>query len=451
MFLISDNQKNRLSVQALIRSVLILLIALPFFLELQNAQRNPIVPYHAYLELSIYVILFLIVIPFVRIKLDLLKIQTIECWVILFVLSLATTFWSPNPELVVQRSLMIYLTSLFLIIIAFSDNDPLQTYTTILKFLCWFGFGLASIALLIQVFGEMAWIEGSRVGILTIGPIKLEQVVVGKPPFYRISSLTGNPNSLAVILSFSLVATLVLYFTGKLNYFRFMIFSGIQLVALIFTFSRAGIGVTIINYVLFYSLVAKHHLTKFMRMVTIIFLIIGISLLAVQFAPSWIVDGIEQRTGVGLNVRDEMWVPLINSIIERPLTGVGFGVSSEAVLLKQNIEKSAHNAHLAILSEIGIIGYLLLLGIWCFAIIIGFRFGIQKTTNQNMKVAFLSAGVLLIGLFIHQIFETSVLRFGARNWLWVYLICTIVNLYCKVNSYYADERIKVVNSGTVWK
>lgn len=421
---------KRLSLRLIIKAVLLAMIEIPLILGLQNAQRMPIVPFYSHIILCIYIFSFIFLLPFIRIKLTRIKILLIGSWIVLFFIALLSSLWSSNPELVIQRSLMVFITSIILFIIVFADHEPLGTYYNFLQFLSWFGISLALIGLVIHFLGNIKQIDGAIIGELIIGSLRLEQRVYGVSPFYRISSLTGNPNSLAMLLFFSLLATFTLFFAKQINLFKFLVSSTIQLIALGFTLSRTGIGITLLSFILFYSLSAKNYLKKYLRAIVIILICFLLFLIFWEVAPSWLIDGIKQRLGSGLNLRDEIWKPLINSIVENPVIGVGFGVSSEAILLPQGIEKSSHNIHLAVLAEIGIVGYLVLLCIWFFAMIVGLKYGIKESIDRKLRFAFLSNGVMLFGLLVHQFFEAIVFRFGSRHFLWVYLVGVVISLYC---------------------
>lgn len=421
--------KRRYPASVLIRVILILMIGLPFIFELQDAQRNPLMPYHAHLMLGTHIALFVSVLPFVRVKADWRKVMLITGWVACSCLALLTGFWSDYPALVLQRFLMVFITSFMLFVVVFSDRDPLQSFYGVLKFVSYFGAILAVIALMIHFLGEMVWVDGHRVGILAIGPLQLEQKLYGVAPLFRVSSLTGNPNSLAAILSLSLVSTLAIFRINSLSRLFFIFIIGIQLLALILTFSRTGIGISLMTLILSYVLTAKQPLVKCVKTIHVCIIAFGIIIVLMQFTPTSISNGINNRLSVGLNARDGAWVPLIASISEKPLSGVGFGVSSEAILEPANIDIGAHNAHLAVLAEVGFVGYVILLGIWVSGIYLGVKLGLRKHLDGRARIACVTIAVLLAGLLTHQVFETSVLRFGAQHWFWLYLIATAVTLY----------------------
>lgn len=422
-----------ISVPALVRLVLITMVLLPLFLlDLKDAQRNPLFPFNAHLMLGVYLVLFFVAAPFLRFKPDAPKVYILGGWTVLCLLALLTGFWGVHTELILQRSLMVFVPSLLLFTVVLSDREPLQTFCKIVWFISWFGVFLAFVGLLIYFAGEIVWVDGQQIGALRFGPLYLEQSIYGGvAPFYRISSLTGNPNTLAALLDNSLVATLALFLTGAMRRLQFSIFMAIQSLALVLTFSRNGVGVALLTLVLLYVLSAQRFSLRFVRTTLVCTLMTVLVMLFLQFAPPSITTGVEQRLSAGLNFRDEIWAPLLTSIVDKPLTGVGFGVSSEAILAIHNIELGAHNAHIGVLAEVGVIGYVILLIIWMYGIIIGLHFGQQKHLDHRVRIAVLTMGILLVGLFVHQTFSMGVLRFDARNFLWVYFVASVVALYCR--------------------
>lgn len=228
----------------------------------------------------------------------------------------------------------------------------------------------------------------------------------------------------------SLGSTVALYLAEIWGKIKSISIFAVQFIALIFTFSRAGIGVTIIMLSLFIVLYRRQMFSRVFKIVSIIFLAGIISVFIYILLPDFMLRGISGRIATGLNVRDQLWFPLLLSIADKPLTGVGFGVSQEVILLPRGFDLGAHNAHLAIISEIGVLGYFLLIFVWVNGMLLCFRLN-NKTIQRKTKTAFLLIGVLLFGIFIHQFVEGSVFRFGARHLLWVYLLGCAVSLYNK--------------------
>ena len=150
----------------ILQIILIIFTCIPFLLELKNAQRNPIIPYHAHIIILLYILLFLFLLPFIKVKLETSKLFILIMWTGLFLWSMTTSFWSLYPEFVIQRSFMIFIPSYILFIVTFYDKEPINTFFSILNYLSWFGAMLAFIGLLILIVGENVWVDGSRIGIL---------------------------------------------------------------------------------------------------------------------------------------------------------------------------------------------------------------------------------------------------------------------------------------------
>jgi O-antigen ligase len=407
----------------------VMLVTLPFLLGLQNAARQEYVPFYAHIVLVLHIACFTLCIPALRLAFHGAQLTALALWLGLWTLVLVSGMPSAHAGLVLQRGIMIFLPGFILLTIAFSDARPLSTFFRIMKFMAWFGAGLAFVGLLLFAFGSMRSTIGlGTINSLAIGPLSLEQRIYGTPPLFRISSLTGNPNALGALLLMSLLATAACYVAGLLRKFTMLLLMLVQAAGLLLTFSRNSIGIAVASLTMFAVLAAGRWEPRFVRAAGAGMAMVLMGFLAFNFMPPAATAMVEVRVGQGLNVRHELWRPLIASVAERPLLGVGFGVSGESILSHTNHEHSAHNAHLATLAEVGFIGYLVLAAFWGLGAYIGLRNGSRPSTDQT-RIAYITIGILLIGLFFHQGFEASILRFGARHFLWLYLVAAAVAIY----------------------
>ena len=133
-------------------------------------------------------------------------------------------------------------------------------------------------------------------------------------------SLTGNPNSLASWLMITLnnCGTVV---ANRLSRFKFILLFGVQVIALLLTFSRAGIGATIIIMGLLYVLSARKR-SRQLRRTAVLFLLLFVSVFILNYLVE-LSPALKNRLMVGLNERGPAWYLAWNEFIQRPLTGVG--------------------------------------------------------------------------------------------------------------------------------
>lgn len=390
-------------------------------LSLKTPTRENLFPYASYLMLALQVGLPLILLP--RLRWCLGKVYNGVMFIfllfaLLFLFACASGIWSNMPELELQRSFMIFVPILLIGLLIWADSKPLVTFIRVAKSLVFFVSTLAVVGLLLYFFGSESQFEGTRVQTLSLGPVSLSQNVFGTPPFLRISSLTGNPNSLAMWLLLSLPLTLYLIHIRKIGFVSGKILLVLQLFALILTFSRAGIGSTLLALAAYYYWSAIRFAKKLQRFLFVILIIVTVIGCILMF-------GFEQfdsqRFSVNLNERNAAWVLLTNAFIERPLFGVGFGVSYETVLEPFGLEISSHNVHLQTLAEIGVFGYLLVLILWLFPLRKSL-IGLRNVSVKEQRLALVVSASMLVSLFAHQFFEGSLLRYGFYTLFWAYLL-----------------------------
>ena len=313
---------------------------------------------------------------------------------------------------------MIWVPSLLVGLLAWSDTKPAETFIRLSLGIWAFGLLLAAIGLVLYIFGTTSRQDGSLIQSLSVGPITLSQQLIGLPPFFRISSLAGNANTLALWCSHAIVLGVYLHDAKRIGTRVFVASSFLLTGALLLTFSRAGIAALIIWLFLYLLLHSKRR-----QLFILLFLVSVITIIGAQRLSHDSIMPQYVRIEAGLNIRDILWAYLWQSFTERVWTGVGFGVSQEEILEVQGFEISGHNGHLIVLSEIGIVGYMMLFVVWMLPfmnLLLLQRYGkemmsISKTMHQRTLVA------LLLGMFAYQMVEGSWTRWGFHTLYWVYL------------------------------
>ena len=413
-------------------AVIVFLIAIAYIFELKNATGKLFFT----LNTSVLMVLFLIVAAlwlsyFGRISLNRSTGFVLLLWFILFLLALLSGLWSEYPETVIKRSLLIFTPSILITLIVFMDYEPRETFYRITTFLAWFGFFLALYGLILRFAGDFILVDGININQIKLGPIALGQKIYGNAPLWRISSLKGNPNPLALVLLASMWATYVQFAAARMKGPRYYIWMSVQLLALGFTFSRTGIGAAVLMCSLFYLFSGKKTISGISKAFAIVFLALLVILILLPLIPQRVIASLQDRVDVGLNAREGAWLPIAASIMDKPVGGVGFAVVDEAVLLPVQWEKGAHNVHLTVLSEMGLSGYAVFLLLWFCGIAMGIYWGSNEFNNCEDRLILLSSGVLLASLLFHQFFEDGLMRLCALHFLWVYLIALVANIIGK--------------------
>lgn len=398
--------------------------------SLTDGTSNPLFPFSAELMLATQLLAFLIAVPIVRIPVKGLSAMGLLIWLSLFTLGIISVSWGNFPLLSLQRTLLVFVPSISLFLLAVNDRDPSGTFWKVSRGLITYGVFLSMTGIVLYIFGKTSTTEFGRIQFVTIGGLRLQQSVVGVPPLLRISSLTGNPNSLASWLMITANLTVALWLANRLPTFKFIPLLSVQILGLILTFSRAGIGTTAIIMGLLYVISARTTSRQVKRIAVLVIL-----LLASVFVLSCLIElspVVENRLMAGLNERGSAWCLLWNEIIERPLTGVGFGISYEDILEDAGLDIGAHNLFLGLLSEFGIVGFVLVLIIWIFGLLGSYYTVKNAKTNcinrrhdETVIGAFIAS--VLTGLVVHQFFEFGLFRYSFLMLYWTYLVGISLN------------------------
>ena len=189
----------------------------------------------------------------------------------------------------------------------------------------------------------------------------------------RLAGLHGNPNEFAIMCIISLIC--LNYFIPSVNnkLLRILMFSAMPFMffGLAFSISRTGLIAAIIVASIMLFLKFRIQVSNILIKSTpvalfVIGFIILISVLPAQYRDLWfgsIQREISNRTGT-TEVRLEIWKISIDSIKENPITGIGAGrfksFAENKWTLDQNYrERAVHNTYLGIMTEMGMVGFLL--------------------------------------------------------------------------------------------
>ncbi|MCL6472819.1 MAG: O-antigen ligase family protein [Firmicutes bacterium] len=329
--------------------------------------------------------------------------------------------WSSFEKLTFQRSALIFTPATLLFLAAHSDRRHEETFWRIAIGMAIFGTSLAAIGLIVYAFGKTDL--SLAIQTLRIGPLKIVQVVTASEPVTRISSFCSNPNALAAWLLITIPLTLALFLGRKISALSFTILSGMQAMALLLTFSRAGIMVAAIASALLILLSAPSGFAFAKRVYLLIAISVVFGLLAYLFLFNSH-SGLPDRFSISLAGRESAWSASWNYFLKHPFTGVGFGVSQETILNPIGWSATAHNCYITVLSEIGLVGFLLFIGLWLLAIVVLVQ-KILSCKRQGLSrecLILIAAASILIALMPYQIFETTILRSGFHMLFWIYLI-----------------------------
>jgi hypothetical protein len=426
--LMPKTRKSSLSASA--TGVFWILMCMPV-LSLQIPAKLYLEPYVPFLTLGLQICIPFITIINTRIKPsgDFSHLYPLfSILLALFFWSIFSGLWSMFPSLVIQRSLLVWVPLLLLILVVWSDPNPIDSFRKISLGWVAFVFLLSIIAVFLFFFGTLIIQEDYSVQQFTLGPLTLAQCVMGIPPL-RVCSLTSNPNVFASWILFAVPLTLYLRNIKQLNRFVAAIVTLFLLVALLLTMSRTGIIITLMSIATYFFFSTTNINYRVFRFLLILIILISIAIGASQLSvlkSDFVLES--ERFSLDLNSRDIITSILVDSLIKNSiLFGVGFGVASEAVLQPAGMEFSSHNAHLQLLVETGLIGY----SLFFVAYLSGLFSAIRALRLFKGDLRFLLSALVSIQftLFFHQVFEGSFLRYDFSTLFWGYILALSSYVY----------------------
>ena len=334
---------------------------------------------------------------------------------LLFIVAVCSSLFSNLKIESLKTSYLVFVTSLFLVLLTLSDNNPYETLIKMIKTEVMIGMVFSIIAIITFFFGQVNSVHGTTVQAITIGSIEIYQVIVGQPPGYRVASLTTNPNTLGIILMLSQIATIYLLKTKLITKKKFVVFYAIQIISLMLTQSRGAIITAFIMLVVFFILSSKNQKSRIKIYIFSIMLII-FALYIISNKYLYVFNRFQK----GLNGRALPWEILVNQILNKPLIGIGFGTSGKTLLY--NLGIGAHNVFINSMSEMGVIGFAIFMGIWFLGM--GYSYmGVKKNkNNQEIKTTYALIFSILFAFIFHQMIENKLLVYDHIMFLWVYLI-----------------------------
>ncbi len=400
-------------------SAIVVILLATLFLTLESAPAVRLIPLATAFMLTLQVTISLLVVPFIKVHLTRISFLMLLLWLTLFAWSLFSVFWSGYATLSFIRCLMICFPPFVLILLIYADSQPVETFWRFARGFVFFGTGLSLIALTLMVTGRTIPFGRWQLQVLDFGPFKISQAVYFTGSRPTVSSLTGNPNTLAAWLVFSLILTWALYKARRIGTAKFLLAGGLQWAVLLSTLSRAGIGATVVGALLLWMLTSRRAAS---RLVKGALLFMGAAAGALIFFDpllKYLPGGLPAEY---LSGRAALWETAWKAIQSKPVSGCGFGVSGETILSNSNLVH-LHSVYLSVLVEIGLVGLAIFLGFWLIGVVVGWKRSLKHLSSgkTDNSLALAAAGSLLTAFLFHQGFETMILRTNFYTILWVYL------------------------------
>lgn len=381
-------------------------VLLPFLLEVISTQVN--FSYNVQTIMATYFISLTYLYSNSKQSIKSKSAKLISIWFTLIFASLFSAMFSDDIILTLQRIITILVTSLFLIILVSIDEYKEKTFLIILKLFSAMSVGLTLIAIMINLLGYTTIYNNWRIVKLDIGPISIFQRLAGaETDALGVSSLFFNPNNFAGFLLIGLTSSLIILNQKNIDRKKIMLTIILIYIGIEMTKSRSSMILSILLPFIFkfnkkkYSI--KHLLVMNFGMI---------------FSTLLLVTFMDKLLSIDLTGRDVIWLNLLQSIKINPIFGIGFGLSYETILKPLGL-KGTHNAYLLVLSEVGLIGFLLFLTLNVVAIKNLFKLTGLVPKNGNLVSGALT---LIFMILIYELFEGGVLGFSGLHFFWVYII-----------------------------
>ena len=125
---------------------------------------------------------------------------------------------------------------------------------------------------------------------------------------------------------------------------------------------------------------------------------------------------------LSIGERSSIWVTSLQGAGEVWKTGIGFGLIEENLLNEAGYNSAAHSVPLTILVETGIVGLILFMVTWLRPVL--------KILTHCRDINPTAAGIasLLIALFVHQLFDSSIMRYHWLNFVFAALLGLALSL-----------------------
>jgi len=396
--------------------------------NLPHGEGIPIFPRSGVLMFIVPVLVFIVVLPNIKIWISELYTLVLLLLIALSLFSLASTLWSNVPLYSLKRATFIFIPMICLFIMAVCDKRPIETFWKVAFLLTVYGVMLSVIGVALTFWGTIVPTDFGKIQIMNIGSFKIGQTIHIMPPFIRISSLTSNPNFLASWLMITINLTLAQRLARRISQLKFIVLGGLQAVALFLTVSRTGIGATVIIAILLYWFTARKN-SKILFMITIMITILIMLYIANHFTQVKFVY-LEPLLKRGISGRNLAWSLAWDHFSRRPL--IGYGIGTSTMYISETIDiLGAHNLFLTLLFEVGIFGFILVLAIWLLGLFGScyIKKGLRCNFNMDNNIVVVSNTIfaVLVGLVFHEFFETYIFTVLSFSLYWIYIIGVALN------------------------
>ncbi|MDA0784770.1 MAG: O-antigen ligase family protein [Proteobacteria bacterium] len=331
-----------------------------------------------------------------------------------------TLVWADDPSTALRRWLLVFTPGILLCLLAASDPRPRQTFAWFTALVAVITIASGAFFAVIMAFWETTIPENAlRYFLVDINGWVLGVAEGGrqyKLGMYipRFSGLTSNPNSLGLFAAIGLIALAAIAHPKRdAQGVGLILVIGLVAFLLLISGSRAAFAMAATG--IFFVGLLRTNRRRTARLAVLLVCVMTLSL----YLMTWL-TGTTQDLGhvevFELRDRAHGWQIAIRAIGDVWLSGLGFGLTQEAIYAPLGLQTTAHSLSLSMLVETGVVGFILVLAAWFTPVFKATRQGRNVTATDIAIVA------LLMGLFVHQTVDSSVFRYHWAHFVFVYLL-----------------------------
>lgn len=345
-----------------------------------------------------------------------------------------------NDVTALRRTAIILVPGILTSLLAIMDPNPCQTFIRFTRVLVVISLLSAGFAVALTLLGVgtissgeyilQLWSDpdapGMQVSWRKIGALSIE--------LQRPSGLTSNANSLGIIAGLAMTCEVIRCMTiQKISSKDFILILLLTFISAS-TFSRGTLLLLVIaavflaihkagNLKWFAALLVA--LTAVTPVIFFIFITFGIidtpTIDTLKSSAPYEMGSIAHLyEAFHLRERATIWAHAYNAINEYWLLGAGFSLVQEKVFSPLGMQTAAHSVPLSILIETGVIGLTLMLLTWFLPVV-------RTIFSRNTSPLSIGIAAILVGLYGHQVFDSSVFRYHFLHFIFCYLLGAISN------------------------
>lgn len=339
-----------------------------------------------------------------------------------------------------RRAAIILIPGALTCLLAILDPNPLQTFVRFTHVLVVISLLSAGFAIALTLLGAGTISSGEYILQLWSAPaapgmqVSWRKIEALSIELQRPSGLTSNANSLGIIAGLAMTCEVIRCMTIQKISRKDLILTLLLTFISASTFSR-GTFLFLVIAAVFLAIHKAGNLKWFAAsLVALIIVTPGIFFIFIAFgiidtptidtlkssAPYEMGSIAHLYEAFHLRERAIIWAHAYDAINEYWLLGAGFSTVQEKVFAPLGMQTAAHSVPLSILIETGIIGLILMLLAWFLPVI-------RTIFSNNTAPLAIGISAILIGLYGHQIFDSSVFRYHFLHFIFCYLLGTLSN------------------------